>query len=81
MTQAAPIPATAIPEPPRKTLFPEPFAQRVMGRNKRKLGDHFGLRNFGVDLTQLEPGALSALAHHHSRQDEFILAHKDGRPC
>ena len=72
MIQKAPIPATAVPEPARKTIYPEPFAQRVQGRSKRKLGDHFGLNNFGVNLTRLEPGAISALAHHHSRQDEFI---------
>lgn len=43
------------------------------GRSKRKLGEQFGLTNFGVNLTQLAPGVLiSALSHHHSRQDEFI---------
>jgi uncharacterized cupin superfamily protein len=39
---------------------------------KRKLGDHFGLTNFGVNLTQLAPGSASALLHRHSRQDEFV---------
>jgi uncharacterized cupin superfamily protein len=67
-----PITATAIREPSRKTIYTEPFAQRVQGRSKRKLGDHFGLANFGVNLTRLEPGAISALARHHSKQDEFI---------
>src|ERR1700758_1138793 len=60
--------------PPRAkvTNYPEPFAARVNGRLKRPLGDLFGLRNFGVNLTRLAPGAVSSLHHRHSRQDEFI---------
>ena len=60
--------------PPRTkiTNYPEPFAARVGGRLKRPLGDLFGLRNFGVNLTRLAPGAVSSLHHRHSRQDEFI---------
>lgn len=52
--------------------YPEPFASRMAGREKRTLGDLFGLSNFGVNLTKLLPGAASALRHAHSRQDEFI---------
>jgi len=52
--------------------YPEPFLPRVAGREKRVLGDLFGLCNFGVNLTTLQPGAESALMHHHSRQDEFV---------
>jgi uncharacterized cupin superfamily protein len=55
-----------------KTGYPPPFAARVAGRDKRPLGDQFGLANFGVDLTRLAPGAQSALRHAHERQDEFI---------
>lgn len=51
---------------------PEPFASRMAGRIKRPLGDFFGLRNFGVNLTRLASGSVSALRHAHSRQDEFI---------
>jgi uncharacterized cupin superfamily protein len=39
---------------------------------KRKLGECFGLTNFGVNITHLSPGAVSALGHSHSKQDEFI---------
>jgi uncharacterized cupin superfamily protein len=67
-----PIPALSIPLPAQKTIYPQPFAALVEGRAKRKLGEHFGLSNFGVNLTQLAPGAISALLHHHSKQDEFI---------
>lgn len=52
--------------------YPEPFATRVAGRVRRPLGDLFGLTNFGVNLTRLPPGGLSALRHTHTREDEFI---------
>jgi len=42
------------------------------GREKRPLGDLFGLTHFGVNLTRLAPGGASALRHAHSRQDELI---------
>jgi uncharacterized cupin superfamily protein len=51
----------------------------MAGRNKRPLGDLFGLRNFGVNLTRLAPGAISALHHRHSRQDELIYV-VEGEP-
>jgi uncharacterized cupin superfamily protein len=49
-----------------------PFAAKTAGREKRALGSLFGLTNFGVNLTRLRPGAVSALHHAHSRQDEFV---------
>ena len=52
--------------------YPEPFASRMAGREKRPLGDLFGLTNFGVNLTRLAPNATSALRHAHSKQDEFV---------
>ena len=54
------------------THYPLPFSSIVAGRTKRKLGDFFGLGNFGVNHTKLEPGSMSALFHSHSKQDEFI---------
>ena len=42
------------------------------GREKKALGNAFGLTNFGVNLTRLSPGAISALKHVHSKQDEFV---------
>lgn len=51
---------------------PEPFASRLAGREKRALGEVFGLSNFGVNLTRLAPGSCSALRHFHSKQDEFV---------
>lgn len=52
--------------------YPAFLAQRLRGREKRQLGDLFGIANFGVNHTTLFPGASSALRHYHSRQDEFI---------
>ncbi|MFN3751479.1 MAG: cupin domain-containing protein [Thiobacillus sp.] len=61
----------------RATLYPEPvaamLASRLAGRHKRPLGDLFGLVNFGVNLTRLEPGAVSSLRHAHAKQDEFVF--------
>jgi uncharacterized cupin superfamily protein len=56
----------------RASNYPEPFAARMKGREKRPLGEVFGLRNFGVNLTRLAPGAVSALRHAHTKQDEFV---------
>jgi uncharacterized cupin superfamily protein len=52
--------------------YPEPFFSRMARREKRPLGDPFGLSNFGVNLTRLAPGGSSALRHAHSKQDEFV---------
>ena len=73
------IDAATAPPRAKQTSYPEPFASRMAGREKRPLGDLFGLRNFGVNLTRLIPGAQSALRHRHSRQDEFIYV-LEGEP-
>ena len=59
--------------------YPEPFASRMSRREKRPLGDMFGLSNFGVNLTRLPSSSVSALRHAHSRQDEFVYV-LEGRP-
>lgn len=66
------IAAAEAPLRAKPTSYPEPFASRMAGREKRPLGDLFGLTNFGVNLARLAPGAVSALRHAHIRQDEFI---------
>ena len=66
------IVAAAAPPRAKQSNYPELFASRVAGREKRPLGDPFGLANFGVNLTRLAPGAISALRHSHLRQDEFV---------
>jgi uncharacterized cupin superfamily protein len=72
--RAADAPARAF-----RTNYPEPFASRMAGRDKRPLGDLFGLTNFGVNLTRLKPGGASALRHAHTKQDEFVYI-LEGRP-
>ena len=67
-----PINSNQIPESLPKTNYPEPFKALMNDRIKRKLGNHFGLSNFGVNLTTLQCGGMSALKHCHSHQDEFI---------
>lgn len=59
--------------------YPEPFVSRMAGREKRQLGDAFGLTAFGVNLTALAPGGESALLHRHSKQQEFVYV-LEGRP-
>lgn len=71
--------ATDAPLRSKPSNYPEPFASRMDGRQKRPLGDVFGLTNFGVNLTSLAPGAISALRHFHTRQDEFVYVLK-GNP-
>lgn len=56
----------------KKSVYPEPFASRMNGRTKRQLGEFFGLKKFGVNLTTIEPNGESALMHIHSKQEEFI---------
>lgn len=52
--------------------YPAPFAEPCRTRVKRALGDVAGLKNFGVNLTELPPGAWSSQRHWHEKQDEFI---------
>ena len=66
------VTASEVPARTKPSVYPEPFASRMAGREKRPLGDLFGLANFGVNLTRLAPNAVSALRHAHTKQDEFI---------
>jgi len=69
-----PVAMAAAEAPPRAkpSNYPEPFASRMAKRDKRPLGDLFGLTNFGVNLTRLAPGGSSSLRHAHAKQDEFV---------
>ena len=73
MTNSRPMIASDAAPKTSPSNYPEPFASRVAGRQKQALGDAFGLTTFGVNRTTLKPGALSALRHWHSVQDEFIF--------
>lgn len=78
---AKPVAVKALEVPPRakRSNYPEPFYTMMLDREKRQLGDVFGLKNFGVNLTRLKPGGSSALRHYHTVQDEFIYV-LSGRP-
>ena len=73
---SSPVPvaivASEVPPRTKPSNYPEPFASRMAGREKRALGDFFGLTNFGVNITRMAPHTVSALRHAHTLQDEFV---------
>jgi uncharacterized cupin superfamily protein len=77
-TRAA-VDAASLPLRPRPTSYPPALAHLVAGREKRALGDAFGLTAFGVNLVRLAPGAHSAFRHRHTRQQEFLYV-LEGEP-
>jgi uncharacterized cupin superfamily protein len=54
------------------TSYPEPYRAANQQRWNRRLGDHAGLKNFGVNFTRIVPGGQSSSRHWHARQDEFV---------
>jgi uncharacterized cupin superfamily protein len=56
----------------RGTIYPKAYAQGFEKRVKRALTGPMGLSQFGVNLTTLEPGAMSAHRHWHRAEDEAI---------
>ncbi len=60
-------------EPVSRTGYPEPYASRVMPREKRRLGDALGLTKIGINRTTLPPGKESSMRHWHTNEDEFVF--------
>lgn len=60
-------------EPRVGSGYPAPFDKDCTQREKRQLGDAFRLTQFGVNLTHLWPGQMSAQRHWHTREDEFTM--------
>jgi uncharacterized cupin superfamily protein len=54
------------------TSYPAAFRSENQHRWNRRVGNHAGLSNFGVNITRIVPGGQSSARHWHSRQDEFI---------
>lgn len=54
------------------TLYPPPFDEPCLSRERKRLGDVAGLTQFGVNLLRLPAGAWSAQRHWHTSEDEFI---------
>jgi len=59
-------------EPRIGSGYPAPFAADCARREKRALGNAFGLAQFGVNLVRLPAGQWSAQRHWHSREDELV---------
>lgn len=76
-----PIAVRAAEVAPRRgaRILPEPFASRLSRRVKHALGDAFGLKAFGVNLTRIAAGDVSALHHRHTVQEELVYV-LEGRP-
>lgn len=67
----SPIEGHAV-EPATGSPYPEPFASMASSTHFRRLGDHFGLTQLGVNLVTLDPGTQSGLRHWHTLEDEMI---------
>jgi uncharacterized cupin superfamily protein len=52
--------------------YPAPFRDGQRKRWNRRLGDHGGLKNYGVNFVRVEPGGQSSARHSHTKQDEFV---------
>jgi uncharacterized cupin superfamily protein len=59
-------------EPHTRSGYPEPYRNRVLPREKRKLGDALVLTMIGINHTTLAPGRESSMRHWHTHEDEFI---------
>jgi uncharacterized cupin superfamily protein len=68
-----PVAIRASDLPPRTgSGYPPPHDVPCRERARRRLGDVFGLSQFGVNLLELPPGAWSSQRHSHERQDELV---------
>jgi uncharacterized cupin superfamily protein len=54
------------------TLYPPPFDEPCLSRERTKLGDAANLTQFGVNLLRLPAGSWSSQRHWHTHSDEFI---------
>jgi uncharacterized cupin superfamily protein len=71
MTKPTSFDPLSVPES-NATSYPEPYRAANQLRWNRRLGEHAGLKNFGVNLTRIVPGGQSSSRHWHLRQDEFV---------
>ncbi len=54
------------------SAYPPHLSKEMVGRFRRGLGTRLGIKNFGVNLLRLAPGAWSSQRHWHRTQDEMI---------
>jgi uncharacterized cupin superfamily protein len=60
-------------EPRTSSAYPPRYVHVTKGRAKHALANALGLAQFGVNVTELAPGAASALRHWHTHEDEFVF--------
>jgi uncharacterized cupin superfamily protein len=75
MTEKSGFDPLSLPET-NTSNYPEPWGTLAKKRWTRRLGNYAGLKNFGVNITRLEPGGVSSQRHAHAKQDEFIYVLK-----
>ena len=78
MTDLTAIAAASL-SPRRGSGYPHPYSVPCAEREKRALGDAFGLTQYGVNLVVLPPGTWSSQRHWHSEEDELVYI-LDGHP-
>ena len=52
--------------------YPEPFAAPCQNKLRRRLAVAAGLKQIGINLLELKPGAWSSQRHWHSQAEEFV---------
>jgi uncharacterized cupin superfamily protein len=65
------IDALALPQT-TGTGYPPAYRKEVESRARARIGELFGLDQFGVNIVTLPPGAWSSHRHWHAEEDEFI---------
>ena len=53
--------------------YPAPHDKPCQQRARRRLGDQFGLTQFGANQLELPPGAWSSQRHWHEGEDELVV--------
>jgi uncharacterized cupin superfamily protein len=53
--------------------YPAPFDAPHRERERQRIGNAGGLKDFGVNLMRLPPGGWSSQRHWHSQEDEFVF--------
>ncbi len=52
--------------------YPEPFAAACQDKIRRRLAVAAGLKQIGINLLELAPGAWSSQRHWHTEAEEFV---------
>jgi uncharacterized cupin superfamily protein len=55
------------------SAYPGVLASKMDGRSQQAVGAAGGITQFGANIVNLAPGALSSLRHWHEQQDEILV--------